>query len=152
MHIGLGIFFSLLTLELTIGKIWLHFDIPWLKIIGWILYIPSAYLVVASHTDLTSKGKPKTSGPSGLDTTVLIDTGIYGIIRQPMTLGMAIWSTAFILVFQSIISIILSVCAIFCFWMSARKEAKDNIKKLGEKYREYSRRVPMWNVFKGIKK
>ena len=148
MHIGLGIFFALLGIELTVGIYWLHFNISWLKIIGWVLYIPSAYLVIVSHIALTHKGK---SGTSYLDTTTLVDTGIYSTIRQPMTLGMTIWSIALILVFQSIPSIILGICSSFCFWMSARKEVEYNIKKFGENYNKYIKRVPMWNIFKRIR-
>jgi len=36
--------------------------------------------------------------------------------------------------------------------MGARKEAKYNIKKFGDDYREYVKKVPMWNVLKGLRK
>ena len=60
MHIGLGIFFTLLTLELALGtfKFWRQLDILWLTVVGLLLYIPSAYLVIASMHDLKHKGKP----------------------------------------------------------------------------------------------
>jgi len=150
IHTGLGIFFTLLTLELTIGirGAWTHFGIFWLEVIGWVLYIPSAILVFGSIVQLKRKGKPKTYDPSY--TTTFVDTGMYGIIRQPITLGLAIWSIALILVFQSILSIILGISVIFCCWMSARKEAEYNINKFGDKYKEYMKKVPMWNIFKGI--
>ena len=47
IHTGLGVFFSLLTLELTLGmlRLWAQLDILWLQVIGFILYIPSAILV-----------------------------------------------------------------------------------------------------------
>ncbi|MCG7849869.1 MAG: hypothetical protein MIO93_11930 [ANME-2 cluster archaeon] len=150
IHTGLGIFFTLLTLELTIGirGAWTHFGISWLAVIGWVLYIPSAILVFGSIIQLNRKGKPKTYDFSY--TTTFVETGIYGIIRQPITLGMAIWSIALILVFQSILSIILGVSVIFCCWMSARKEAEYNINKFGDEYKEYIKKVPMWNIFKGL--
>lgn len=138
IHTGLGIIFTLLTLELTIGNhgAWTHFGIYWLEVIGWVLYIPSAFLVFGSIIQLNRKGKPKTYAPSY--TTNFVDTGMYGIIRQPVTLGMAIWSIALILVFQSILSIILGICVIFCCWMSARKEGEYNINKFGDIYEESS--------------
>jgi len=147
-HIGLGIFFTLLTLELTLGilKLWMRLDILWLQVIGFILYIPSGILVFGSAIELKRKGKPKTYDPSY--TTTFVDTGMYGIIRQPITLGMTIWSIALILTFQSILSIILGVSSTFCFWMSARKEAEYNIRKFGDEYKEYMKKVPMWNFFK----
>jgi protein-S-isoprenylcysteine O-methyltransferase Ste14 len=82
----LGIFFTLLVLELTIDirGAWMHFGIFWLEVIGWILYIPSAILVFGSIIELKRKGKPETYDPSY--TTTFVDTGIYGIIRQPITL------------------------------------------------------------------
>jgi len=43
IHTGLGIFFTLLAVELTLGifRLWMRFDILWLRIIGLILYIPT---------------------------------------------------------------------------------------------------------------
>ena len=152
MHIGLGIFFSLLALELTIGMhgAWTHFGISWLAMIGWILYIPSAILDFGSMIELKHRGKPKTADFTA--TTTFIDSGIYSLIRQPMTLGLAIWSIALVLVFQSILTIILGLISLFCFWMSAKKESKYNIMKFGDAYKEYMEKVPMWNILNGLRK
>jgi len=152
IHTGLSIFFTLLVFELTLGirGSWMHLGVFWLALIGWILYIPSAYLVIASIHALKHKGRPETADPTA--TTTFIDTGVYSVVSQPMTLGMAIWSIALILVFQSILAVILGMESIFCFWMSARKEAEYNIRKFGDKYKEYIKKVPVWNIFKGIRK
>jgi protein-S-isoprenylcysteine O-methyltransferase Ste14 len=152
IHAGLGIFLSLLILESTLGifRFWARFDILWLKIVGFILFVPSAYLVWASHHILKHKGRPKNGKLS--TTTTFVETGIYGIVRQPMTLGMAIWSTALVFVFQSIPSLAVGASAILCFWVSASKEGRHNIGKFGEDYREYMRNVPMWNVIIGLRR
>jgi len=154
-HTGLGIFFTLLVLELILGEagMWTRANISWLQIIGYILYIPSAFLVFGSMIQLKHKGKSKAGdalAPHG--TTVVVDTGIYGIIRHPMWLGMAIWSIALVLVFQSILSIVLSTVAIVCFRMGALKEDEFNVKEFGDAYREYMKRVPTWNFLKGLRK
>lgn len=151
MHTGLTLFLSLLTIELTIGRneAWTHYDIFWLEIIGWILYIPSAILVIASLIALHHKGKPESADFT--DSTIFIDTGIYKLVRQPMTLGVAIWSIALVLVFQSLLAVILGLLSLFCFWMSARKESIYNIRKFGADYKEYMYKVPMWNIFKRIR-
>lgn len=147
-HLSLGLFFTLLALELTIGVYgaWKHVGIGWLEMFGWVLYIPSAILCFGGIATLKHRGKPKTGDPSY--TTTFIDTGIYGVIRQSITLGLAVWSFALILVFQSILSIVLGVLVMFCCWISAIKESEYNIKKFGERYEAYMRRVPMWHVFK----
>jgi protein-S-isoprenylcysteine O-methyltransferase Ste14 len=149
MHTGLGIFFTILTLELTLGKfeIWARLDLPLFRTIGFLLYIPAAYLVVASMHALKYRGKADKADFTA--STTFIDRGIYGLVRQPMTLGIAIWSLALVLVFQSLLSLILGVSAIFCFWMSARKEVEYNIRKFGKLYGEYVERVPMWNIIRG---
>ena len=145
----MGIFFSILTLELSLGRfeIWTQLDLSLLRTIGFLLYIPSAYLVVASMHALKHRGKAEKADFTA--TTTFFDSGIYGLVRQPMTLGVAIWSVALVLVFQSLLSLILGVSAILCFWMSARKEVEFNVRKYGERYREYVQRVPMWNFIKG---
>jgi len=152
IHAGFIIFFSLLTLEYTLGNVgvWNRFNIPWIKTVGNILYIPSAFFVISSLISLKHKGKPQTRDFTA--STIFINTGIYGIIRQPMTLGMGIWSIALVFVFQSFLSIILGVLSFFCFWISARKEAEHNIRKFGEVYKEYMEKVTMWDIFIGLKK
>ena len=99
---------------------------------------------------LKYKGKPKTNDLSA--TTTFIDSGIYGFVRQPMTLGMAMWSIALILFFQSILAVMLGVVSLFCFWISARKESEYDIGKFGNAYKEYIQKVPMWNILKGLRK
>jgi protein-S-isoprenylcysteine O-methyltransferase Ste14 len=150
IHAGLGLFFSIMIIEWTLGAFgyWERLNISWLKIIGFILFIPSAYLVWTSHETLKRKASPQ--GGKLDATTVFVDSGIYGVVRQPMTLGMAIWSIALILVFQSLLSLILGLACVLSFWLSAVKEGEHNISKFGEAYQQYVQRVPMWNVASGL--
>jgi protein-S-isoprenylcysteine O-methyltransferase Ste14 len=139
-----------MVIEWTLGAFgyWKSLNIFWLKIIGFILFIPSAYLEWSSHDLLKHKANPE---DGKLDrTTVFVDSGIYGIIRQPMTLGMAIWSIALILVFQSLLSLVLGLACVLCFWLSATKEEEHNISKFGEAYKQYVQKVPVWNVLSGL--
>jgi protein-S-isoprenylcysteine O-methyltransferase Ste14 len=141
MHTGLGLFFTLLTLELALGLAgaWMHYELWWLEVLGLLLYIPSGILVFGSMLELKRKGRPDVETGDFTATTALIDTGLYGIIREPMTLGMAIWSVALVLAFG-------------CFWMAARTEDEYNIRKFGDAYKGYRQRVPLWNVFRWRKR
>jgi protein-S-isoprenylcysteine O-methyltransferase Ste14 len=154
MHTGLGLFFSLLTLELALGLAgaWMHYELWWLEVIGLLLYIPSGILVFGSMLELKRKGRPDASTGDFTATTTLIDTGLYGIIREPMTLGMAIWSVALVLAFQSLIALLLGALASGCFWMAAHTEDEYNLRKFGDAYKGYRQRVPLWNVFHRRKK
>lgn len=64
------------------------------------------------------------------------------------------WSLhiALILVFQSLVSIIFCVPSALCFWIAAREDNANNIKKFGVDYEEYMKKVPIWNVFKSLRK
>jgi protein-S-isoprenylcysteine O-methyltransferase Ste14 len=151
MHIGLGLFLSLVVLASVWGKLKLlwqgHFE--WLATIGLILYIPAFFLVLASLISLKHQGKSR--GADMTATTIHIQSGIYRLIRQPMTLGMAIWSFALILMLQSLASLIIGSLAFFCFLQAARLEKELNLKKFGAAYQDYMEKVPMWNLIQGIK-
>jgi protein-S-isoprenylcysteine O-methyltransferase Ste14 len=150
IHAGLGLFFSIMIIEWTLGAFgyWERLNILSLKIIGFILFIPSAYLEWTSHEMLKHKANPE--GGKLDATTVFVDFGIYSTVRQPMTLGMAVWSIALILVFQSLLSLTLGLACVLSFWLSATKEGEHNISKFGDAYKEYIQKVPMWNVLNGL--
>lgn len=148
-HIGMALFFSLAVLGFGIPQLGNIFpDILWIEIIGYVLFIPAAFLVGSAFYYLFRKGKARTLSSS--DPMTLVDTGIYGIVRHPMLLGLAVWSFALILVFQSALSIVLGISAIVLSWMAAREEDKVNQKKFGDSYKKYMARVPRWNAFKGL--
>lgn len=145
MACGLGVYFSLILL----GWVWKTIDIRPLLYIGYTLIVLGIAFVISSFVSLKYRGKPE----SGWETTaVLIDSGVFGIVRHPLYLGSAISMTGVILVIQSVPSTILGLVAIFCFWMASRKEDVFNIEKFGDTYKDYMRRVPMWNVFQGLRK
>ncbi len=144
---GLGGSFTLLILGM--GGVFTQFNILPLRIIGFILYIPAAFFVISAFVTLKHKGKPTDAWEY---TTTLIDSSVFRIVRHPLYLGTAIWTVALMLIFQSIPSALLGIVNIFCFWMASRKEDAFNIEKFGDGYQEYMREVPMWNVFKGLRK
>jgi len=120
-----------------------------LQIIGSILICITIALALITFVTFSIKGRPE----KGIEeTTVLIDGTIFGVIRHPLYLGFALWGTGQILVIQNIAATILGIAAIIFSWMASRKEDEFNIKKFGHSYREYMKKVPMWNVFKILKK
>ena len=151
IHTGLGLFFSLIIIERAFGKsgLWMHFGIQLLRIFGFMLFVPSALFVVASYCELKKKGKPVSDIST---TTSFVQSGVYRIIRQPMTLGMTIWSIALIMVFQSVPALIIGMISLFCFRLSAAKEAEYNIIKFGDDYQSYMEKVPMWNIFRWLRR
>jgi protein-S-isoprenylcysteine O-methyltransferase Ste14 len=138
---GMAIFITLIIL----GWLWMGEQIKWLIYVGLLLYIPAALFVIPSFIILKHRGTPKGGWE---DTTKLVDTGVYGITRHPMYFGTALWTLGVILIQQSIISIILGIIAIILFFMASKGEDKKLIKKFGDAYKEYMKKVPFWPLLK----
>ena len=137
-HGGTGLFFTSLLLCLGLHQTGDLADIVWLKIIGFVLFIPAAILMVSAIVAITHGD--------------LVKSGMMGIVRHPMYLGTAIAAFALILIFQSLLSIVLPIIAIVLLWMASKIEDDYNIERFGDSYREHMTRVPRWNVFKKLRK
>lgn len=135
--VGMVLFFAIV----TVGWLWMNQRVTWLAYIGLFLYAPSAYCIVASFINLKHKGKPAKGWE---ETTVLIDSGIFGIMRHPMYFGTALWAFAMALVQQSILAIVLCIMVMVCTFMASRGEDRKMIEKYGDAYRKYMTKVHMW--------
>lgn len=144
MACGLGIYFSLIALG---DMLWKSGNILPLRYLGYLFFIPGGIFVVSSFVSLKHKGKPA----SGWEhTSVLIESGIFRVVRHPLYLGSALFTFGVMLIIQSIPSTLLGLIAIFCFWMVSKGEDAFNVKKFNEAYREYMKRVPTWNFLTGL--
>lgn len=47
---------------------------------------------------------------------------------------------------------VMGVAGAFCFWLASQTEDALNIATFGAAYEEYVRKVPGWNLFKGLGK
>jgi protein-S-isoprenylcysteine O-methyltransferase Ste14 len=139
-HGGTGLFFTSLLLSLGLHQTGDVTDIVWLEIIGFVLLIPATILIASAIAAITSGHGD------------LAKTGMMNIVRHPMYLGTAIASFALILIFQSILSMVLSIIAIVLLWMASKMEDDYNLERFGDSYRKYMKLVPGWNVFKGLRK
>jgi len=147
---GIALCLTLLITENLFGLVRIKTDIlvpKILRLVGNFLVILASLLVILSFIALKLKGKPETGIE---DTTVFINSGIYRVIRHPLYLGFALWSIGLTLQSQSISSTILGTMAFLCFWIGSTKEEEFNVRKFGNKYKEYIKRVSRWNVLKGI--
>jgi protein-S-isoprenylcysteine O-methyltransferase Ste14 len=148
MHLGLGLLLSIPVAELSLGARtpWPRSDSGPARLFGLALYVPSAVLVVATFIALKRRGRARDLTES----SELVTTGVFALVRQPMTLGVALWAVAVVLVFQSLFSAGLAVATVVLMRLAARGEAEYNRRKFGQAYTEYARRVPMWNIFQSL--
>ena len=123
-----------------------------LTIIGFIVWAFGMVLVMAPIIMFPRRGGVK-RGNSFVSTTRIVDTGIYAFIRHPQYTGgiYAIFITTFLL-YPHWLFAALGIIGIAVIYLGIQEEDKKLIKKFGDEYIAYMRRVPAMNIFSGIVK
>ena len=99
--------------------------------------------------EFRKKGRVK-RGKSYIHTTQLVDTGIYSIVRHPQYVTFILWAIAGMLLFQHWIVVLLGLPIIPLTYIDLIKADKDSIKKFGDDYKAYMKKVPRANFLLGI--
>ena len=126
----------------------------WAGIKG-LTYVGYAVLIVGfsighmSVTALKKKGEaPK--GKSWVETTALVDSGIYAAVRYPGYLCWILFSLAIVFISQYWVVAIVGVAAAVTIYMQARQDEQSNTEKFGDDYKRYLGRVPRMNLVVGL--
>jgi protein-S-isoprenylcysteine O-methyltransferase Ste14 len=120
-----------------------------LFIVGWGVWVLGMVLVMAPIVMFPRRGGvPK--GKSFVNTTRLVDTGIYAVVRHPQYTGgvLAIFLTN-LLWYPHWLFGVLGVMGAVATYLSCREEDKYLIEKFGDEYKDYIRRVPRMNFVLG---
>ena len=89
-------------------------------------------------------------GKSFVYTTKVVDSGIYAIMRHPQYSSFILWAIAAMLLFQNVVVVLLGLPILVLIYHDMMKEEKRNIKKFGESYKQYMKRVPRVNFLLGL--
>ena len=100
-------------------------------------------------TALRRQGRAR-EGESWIKTTTLVETGIYAVVRHPQYLCWVLASLAMMLLSQHWLVAIVGGSAAATIYMQARQDDQSLIKKFGEDYKRYMRRVPRMNLVVGL--
>jgi len=117
--------------------------------VGWSLLPVALFFFVSLIIYFKREGKPG-EGKSLMNTTVLVDSGTYGIVRHPYALGVILMISASILISQHWLAAIIGVPIIVWAYLEAVKEEKGLIIKFGDDYKRYMQKVPRMNFILGI--
>ena len=117
---------------------------------GWIcLWTSGIFGMLPIITFRRKGGVPK--GKSYMKTTGLVDTGIYAIVRHPQ--GGTAWlliNLGVMLIAWHWTSVVLGLASMGLVYADTFKSDQYCIKKFGDAYRRYMRRVPRVNFVAGI--
>ncbi len=121
-----------------------------LVIAGGIVWAFGMVLVMAPIVMFPRKGGVS-KGKAYTGTTLLVDSGIYAVVRHPQYTGgiYAIFITT-LLWYPHWLFSLLGAVGIAAIYMSCKVEDKLLIEKFGDDYRQYMQKVPGINVFAGF--
>lgn len=88
-------------------------------------------------------------GQDYMQTCRVVDRGLFGVIRHPQYFGYILIAVTFMLVTPHWMVFAPGVLSIVMFYLYAIHEERTLEAKFGEAYREYTRRVPRFNVVAG---
>jgi len=149
------IFFEIILTIAAVGQIILSFFLynqngqQIIRNIGWLLLMLSAIFGWLPIYYFKKWGKvPK--GKGYVYTTVLVDRGIYAIVRHPQYAAGILMAMALFLVVQHWFIGILGIVLIYIYWYSAFDEERNAIEKFGENYKQYMKSVPRFNFLCGL--
>jgi protein-S-isoprenylcysteine O-methyltransferase Ste14 len=118
--------------------------------VGWICLWTSAIFGWLPIITFRRKGGVP-QGQSYVKTTVLVDTGIYAIVRHPQ--GGTAWlliNLGVLLIAQHWSSVVLGIVSMVLAYVDTLKADQRCIEKFGDAYRRYMERVPRVNFVAGV--
>ena len=116
---------------------------------GWVLLPVALFFLFSIAIYFKRDGKPG-DGKGLMETTVLVDSGTYGIVRHPMGLGSILLMIASILISQHWLVAIVGVIVSAFLYRTQVKVEKGLLVKFGDDYKRYMERVPRMNFILGI--
>jgi protein-S-isoprenylcysteine O-methyltransferase Ste14 len=117
--------------------------------IGWGIWLLSLYFGIAPIFIFRKKGGVD-KGKSYVETTRLVDTDLYAIVRHPQYVGGILLSLALILISQQWFVIVLGIVSIVLFYLDMWAADQQGIEKFGDQYRSYMQKVPRANFVLGL--
>ena len=126
-----------------------YYSLDFLVYAGWILLVFSVVFILLAGGEFRKMGgAPK--GKSIVHTTVLVDSGVYAVVRHPQYLGFILFVLALVLMSQHWLSMISGVLGSALFYKDVLREEQMSVEKFGDDYKRYMEWVPRMNFLIGI--
>ena len=121
-----------------------------LMLIGWAIWALATIFAILPIFTLRTRGRVP-EGKSYMETTALVDTGIYAVVRHPQggTAGILL-NLALPLIGQHWLLVILATAGMTLLYIDTFKADQACIEKFGQEYVRYMERVPRVNFLAGL--
>ena len=131
--------------------LWLVGSPIWMSLVyvGWAILLGAMVLVALPLVLLPRKGQaPRGGGVT--QTTAVVTTGIYALVRHPLYLGWMLAYVALGLIAQHWLVAVVAVAGTACVYLVCIHEERRLLARFGEEYARYMGVVPRVNLLTGI--
>jgi protein-S-isoprenylcysteine O-methyltransferase Ste14 len=126
-----------------------HLRLDMVANVGWLVFMVSGIFGwLPIFTFKKKGGVPEKK--SYIHTTVLVDSGIYSVVRHPQYLAGVWMSLALVLITQYWLSAILFIPVAAGFYWDSLRADRNLVEKFGSEYEAYMEKVSGMNPLKGI--
>jgi protein-S-isoprenylcysteine O-methyltransferase Ste14 len=123
--------------------------LPFARYIGWgFIFLSAIFGIVPIFTFRKKGGVEK--GKSYMHTTRVVTGGIYSIVRHPQYMAGILINIGIALISQHWLIILIGTLAIVFNYFDALRADQTLIRKFGEEYLDYIKKVPRLNFIAGI--
>jgi protein-S-isoprenylcysteine O-methyltransferase Ste14 len=120
-----------------------------LQVMGWAIGAIGLVLIVWPMFILRREGKPP-EGQDWTQTSELVDSGLYGLVRHPLYLGWSLMYVAVMAIGQHCLAVIFGILGMACVYLISKKEDVALVERFGPAYQAYMQSVPAMNLLLGI--
>jgi protein-S-isoprenylcysteine O-methyltransferase Ste14 len=124
-------------------------DSAYVRGVGVFVLALAAALIFSPFFLLRKHGQIEDGG-TYMQTRIVVDQGLYAIIRHPQYLGYILLALGFAALSQHWLTALLAAVSTTLFYLQAAAEERTCLARLGEPYKQYLQRVPRFNLILGI--
>jgi protein-S-isoprenylcysteine O-methyltransferase Ste14 len=126
-----------------------YYSLNFLVNAGWTLLVFTVIIIFLVGGEFRKKGRAP-RGKSIVHTTVLVDSGVYAVVRYPQYLVFILFVLALVLMSQHWLCVISGVLGSALFYKDVLREELMSVEKFGDDHKRYMERVPRVNFLTGI--
>ena len=128
------------------------FKLPGLKAlqwVGWGIWVLSLIFGIGPILIFYKYGGVE-RGKSYVQTTKLVDTSLYAIVRHPQYLAGVLFNLALMLLAQHWFVILIGIVSMGLLYLEIRAADQEGLDKFGDEYQRYMQSVPRANFLLGL--
>jgi protein-S-isoprenylcysteine O-methyltransferase Ste14 len=123
--------------------------LDWVVNLGWLVLTASAVFGWLPIYEFRRRGGVA-EGESYIQTTRLVTSGVYGVVRHPQFLAGILITVSMMLLSQHVYSVVAGLVAAVVYASEVPPADARLVEKFGEPYRRYMERVPALNFVSGL--